>query len=133
MSIIEKARELGTLIVESPEYIRMQAAEEAAMADSVAATAVSAYLELQQEMQSMMESPNPDREALNEKTHALQNANAQIQAYDSVREMTAARQGFEGLMGQVNAVLRFVITGETEPEDSACSGSCAGCAGCSAQ
>ena len=47
-----------------------------------------------------------------------------------VRAMQDARNQFTQMMENVNQILRFIITGETE-ESGGCSGSCESCGGCS--
>ena len=47
-----------------------------------------------------------------------------------VRAMQDARSQFTQMMENVNQILRFIITGETE-ESGGCSGSCESCGGCS--
>ena len=47
----------------------------------------------------------------------------------TVQQMREAQEKYNDLMGNVNRILRLVVTGETEDEGS-CNGNCAGCAGC---
>ena len=59
-NVFAKTRELGEALLESDAYLKMKAAEDKAMQNEEAARAMGEYLEKRQELQSMMQSENPD-------------------------------------------------------------------------
>lgn len=53
-----------------------------------------------------------------------------LQMIDDIAELTAARSEFNALIGQINQVLQFIVTGRMTDEEGGCSGSCSSCSGC---
>jgi hypothetical protein len=49
-----------------------------------------------------------------------------MQMIDDVVALTEARNAFNGLIGQINQVLQFIVTGRMEEND--CGGDCSACA-----
>ena len=115
--VFEKTRELGEALLESDAYKRMKAAEEKAMRNSQAAEMMSAYLEKRGAIQELMEADEMD------------NLHEKLQLVDDIAELTQARSDFNGLIGQINQVLQFIVTGRMD-DGSECSGSCESCRGC---
>ena len=54
----------------------------------------------------------------------------QLHAIEDIAALTQARQAFSDLIDQVNQVLRFIVTGQIQPDQESCSGSCSSCGGC---
>ena len=130
-AVFEKTRELGDALLASEEYLAMKAAEDAAMADADAAALMGEYLEHKQQFQEILESGNLDVDELTRHKDAMDELQGQFQEIPAIVKMNEAREGFDTLINQVNQVLRFLITGEmSDPETSACGGSCASCPGC---
>ncbi len=127
--VTECARALGEAIVASEEYKNMQVAEQAAMADSAVADAMSRYLELKEELGDLMCQSEPDPEKMTEISQQMDDVQRQLNAMPAVESMTSSRQQFSELMNQVNRILEFIITGEL-PQSGGCSGNCSGCSGC---
>ena len=118
--VFEKTRELGEALLESEAYTRMKAAEEKAMHNAQAAEMMSAYLEKRGAIQELMEVENPDPAAMKRLSDEM---------IDDIAELTQARSEFNGLIGQINQVLQFIVTGRMD-DGSECSGSCESCKGC---
>ena len=70
-----------------------------------------------------------DHTALAEASKAMEDAEKKVNEQPKVRAMQEARGEFTQMMNNVNQILRFIITGETE-DNSGCSGSCESCGGC---
>ena len=127
-NVFEKTRELGEALLESETYKRMKAAEEKAMGNAQAAEMMAAYLEKRGQIQEMMEVENPDPGAMKRLSDEMDEIQERLQMIDDIAELTAARSEFNGLIGQINQVLQFIVTGRME--EAGCSGSCDTCKGC---
>ena len=127
--VFEKTRELGEALLESETYQNMKAAEDRAMQNAEAAATMALYLEKRQELQSMMQSENPDPGALKRLSDEMDEAQERMQMIDDVLALTQARSEFNGLINQINQVLQFIVTGRMD-EPEGCTGSCSTCAGC---
>ena len=44
--------------------------------------------------------------------------------------MRESNEAFTAMMQKVNAIIKFVVTGEKEEEHDGCTGSCSTCSGC---
>ena len=128
-AVFQKTRELGQALMESEAYLNMKAAEDRAMANEEAARTMGEYLEKRQQLQALMQSENPDPGALKRISDEMDAAQERLQMIDDIAALTEARNEFNALIGQINQVLQFIVTGEME-QPSGCSGSCAACSGC---
>lgn len=128
-AVFQKTRELGQALMESETYRKMKAAEEKAMKNEEAARVMGEYLEKRQQLQDLMQSENPDPGALKRLSDEMDAAQERLQMMDDIAALTAARNDFNDLIGQVNQVLQFIVTGNME-QPSGCTGSCATCPGC---
>ena len=126
--VFEKTRVLGEALLESDAYKRMKAAEEKAMQNAQGAEMMALYLEKRGQIQEMMELENPDPGAMKRLSDEMDDIQEKLQLIDDIAELTAARSEFNGLIGQINQVLQFIVTGRME--EAGCSGSCDTCKGC---
>ena len=127
--IFEKTRELGQALLESEAYRNMKQAEEKAMKNEEAAALMAAYLEKRSQLQSLMESENPDPGAMKRLSDEMDADQARLQMMDDITDLTEARGAFNSLIGQINQVLQFIVTGKMDAP-SGCNGSCDTCQGC---
>ena len=128
-AVFQKTRELGQALMESEAYQKMKAAEDRAMQNQEAARTMGEYLEKRQALQTMMQSENPDPGALKRISDEMDEAQERLQMMDDIVALTEARNAFNALIGQINQVLQFIVTGEMQVP-TGCSGSCASCPGC---
>ena len=128
-AVFQKTRELGQALMESEAYLKMKAAEDKAMQNEEAARAMGEYLEKRQELQSMMQSENPDPGALKRISDEMDATQERLQMMDDIVALTDARNAFNALIGQINQVLQFIVTGNME-QPYGCTGSCSTCPGC---
>ena len=128
--IFEKTRELGQALLESEAFARMKNAEEKAMQNMQAAEMMASYLEKRSQIQEMMEVENPDPGAMKRLSEEMDSIQEQLHMIDDIVELTAARAEFNGLIGQINQVLQFIVTGRMTEEEGGCTGSCNSCSGC---
>jgi len=127
-----KTRELGAALLASDEYLQMKAAEAAAREDGQAMAAMTEHTLHRKMLEGLMESENPDMDAMKQHSEALESMEERLALMDSMSQLNEKRQAFGTLIGQINQVLRFIITGEMgedEDEDS-CLPGCGSCGGC---
>ena len=127
-SVFAKTRELGEALLECETYRRMKAAEEKAMGNAEAAEAMATYLEKRTALQDMMCQDNPDPGAMKRLSEEMDSCQERLQMIDDVVALMEARNDFNSLIGQINQVLQFIVTGRMD--ESGCSGDCGSCGGC---
>ncbi len=127
--VLEQARLLAEAIAESDIYQKMHQCENDAMKDAEATRAIADFVEKRQKVESLLAEGNMDHTALAEASKAMEDAEKKVNEQPKVRAMQEARGEFTQMMNNVNQILRFIITGETE-DNSGCSGSCESCGGC---
>ena len=128
--VFEKTRELGEALQESQAYLRMKEAEIKAMQNMEAAEMMALYLEKRGQIQEMMEVENPDPGAMQRLSNEMDEIQEKLQMIDDIVELTTARAEFNALIGQINQVLQFIVTGRMTDEEGGCPGSCNSCSGC---
>jgi len=126
--VFEKTRELGEALLGCEVYLKMKEAEDKAMQNADAAGAMAAFLEKRSELQAMMQSENPDPGAMKRLSEEMDACQERLQMIDDIVALTEARNEFNRLIGQINQVLQFIVTGRME--ESGCEGDCASCGGC---
>lgn len=124
-----KTRELGEAIMQSEEYRHMKEVEAKAMANAEAAFTMGQYLEKRQQIEQLLAKESPDPELLKHLSGEMDELQEHLQMIEDIQALTEARGQFSGLIDQVNKVLKFIITGEMEEEESGCTGSCDSCGG----
>ena len=128
--VFEKTRELGEALKQSEAYARMQAAEQKAMQNLEAAEMMAQYLEKRGQIQEMMSVENPDPAVMQRLSNEMDEIQERLQMIDDIVELTTARGEFNALIGQINQVLQFIVTGRMTEEEGGCTGSCNSCSGC---
>ena len=128
-AVFQKTRELGKALMESDAYLNMKAAEDRAMQNEEAARVMGDFLEKRQQLQGLMQSENPDPGAMKRISDEMDAAQERLQMMDDIVALTETRNEFNALIGQINQVLQFIVTGAMQQPEG-CSGSCASCSGC---
>ena len=126
--IFAKTRELGEALLNSEAYQKMKDAEEKAMQNVEAAEMMAKYLEKRGQIQEMMEEENPDPAAMQRLSNEMDEIQERLQMIDDISALTEARSQFNSLIGQINQVLQFIVTGRMDDGD--CAGDCSACSGC---
>ena len=129
-NVLEQAEKLASSILDSSEFITMRLAEQAATKDAEATQLIADFIEKRQVVERMLSENNLDQGALSLAGDAMEEAQKIMNAYPMIQKMQSARADFTSMMNKVNALIRFVVTGETEQPQSGCSGSCDNCNGC---
>lgn len=131
--VFEKTHELAHALLNSDIYQAMKAAEQEAMTDAEAGKAMTEYLEHKSALEELLAQDNPDSAKMNEHSSAMDEIQTRMQSISSVVKMTEARNEFSNLIGQVNQIISFVITGEMgggcDCGEEGCGGDCSGCGG----
>lgn len=127
--VLNQAEQLAEAILESEEYIAMRLAEQAAMKDEKATQLVAAYNEKRQAVEALLADANMDHGALAKAGEELQNVEHAIDENEVLTKMRQTNDAFSEMMKKVNALIRYVVTGEEEHEEG-CTGSCHTCGGC---
>lgn len=128
-NVLNAAEQLAEAILESEEYIRMRIAEQAAMRDEGAAALVEGYNQSRTAIENMLASNDLNHAALAEASERLKAAEAAMDDNALIQAMREGSAVFAEMMKKVNQIIKYVVTGEPEEEESGCSGSCAGCGG----
>ena len=131
MSIyFEKARELGTLILESEESKALADAGAAYEADESAKAKLDGYKDYRMAVQAKMEANELSAEEITKESQKLSEMAMELQKDPVIAGLIFSEDNFNTFVAQIMNVLRATISGM--PEEN-CNGSCAGCAGCSPQ
>lgn len=128
--VLEQAEQLAGSILDSEEFIRMRLAEQAATKDEEATRLIADFIEKRQRVENLLSQNNLDKGELASAGDEMEAAQKKMNDYPMIQTMQSARAEFSNMMSQVNALIRFVVTGETEQPKSGCSGSCDSCSGC---
>ena len=128
-NVFKKTRELGEALLECDVYLRMKDAEDRAMANPEAAQTMAAFLEKRGALQAMMQSDNPDPGAMKRLSEEMDDLQDRLQMVDDIVALNDARNAFNSLIGQINQVLQFIVTGRMD-ESGGCAGDCSACSGC---
>ncbi len=133
-NVMQKAQELADAVVASDVYNRMKDLEEEVANDEAAAAALNKMAVKRKIVEDVLTQKNMDREELKRVSRDMQLAEQEMNENEKIQALKAARKDFSTMMDNVNRILRLVITGEVQEEDTGlggCSGSCDSCSGCS--
>ena len=128
-NVFKKTRELGEALLQCEVYLQMKDAEDRAMANPEAAQTMAVFLEKRGELQSLMHSDNPDPGAMKRVSEEMDDLQDRLQMVDDIVALNDARNEFNSLIGQINQVLQFIVTGRMD-ESGGCAGDCSACSGC---
>lgn len=127
MSIIEKAKELGLMIAESDEYLKMKKAEENQKNDPDAQLLLAQFNTARAKLTARAQNPNITPEEMNQIREEMEQEYAKIEQNPSIIAYINAISAFNDLMQGVNAAIMMYIA----PEESSCGGGdCGSCSGC---
>lgn len=129
--VFKRTRLLGEALLESEEYKAVKAAETKAMASKEAAELVGKFIEKRSEMEQIMRSGEKDWAKVQRLTEEIDELKHAMDENEDLIALDRARDTFSDLINQINSVLHFIVSGETDSGEEGCSGNCAGCGGCS--
>ncbi|MDD3336550.1 MAG: YlbF family regulator [Eubacteriales bacterium] len=128
--VLNQAELLAEAILESEEYITMRLCEQAVMKDEEATLLVSNYSEKRTHIENLLADSNMDHGALAAAGTELEQAEHMMDENKLLQKMRESNEAFTTMMKQVNKIIKMVVTGEPEEEESGCTGSCSTCGGC---
>ncbi len=127
-AVIDKAKELASIIAQSPEYITMRATEDAAGQDEALQELFKQYDSIHRDVEDETLKKEPNFDRIGSLTRDLDTVQQQIKAQPMYQALQQARKGFSDMMGQVNAELSATLN--PGGSQGGCSGNCAACGGC---
>lgn len=131
--VMTKAQELAEAILESDIYQKMKMQENEVRRDPEAAKALGDMIEKRNKVEEILSAADMDPNKLAEASREMEDAEKRMNENEMIGKLKDYRKDFQTMMDNVNRILRLVITGETEDENSGstgCSGNCSGCSGC---
>ncbi len=129
-TVLEQAEKLASSILDSDEFLGMRLAEQAVTHDPEATRLIADFIEKRQRVEELLSQNDLDQGTLATAGDEMEEAQLRMNECPLVQKMQAARADFTNMMNQVNALIRFVVTGETEQPEESCAGSCETCDGC---
>ncbi len=130
--IIEKARELGLAISESPEFVSMLEARRIVDGDPLISGMIGQYSDMQKNITEMLEASDIDAQAIRSMTAQMEEIQGTLLSTPAFVKAMETQNDFQRLMGRVNAEIGACIGAPAPPEEaeSGCSGCCSACSGC---
>ncbi len=125
--IIEKAKELGALLQSSEQVQKYNAAKAAYEQDDEVQKLIKEFNLHRMTMMTLSSGENADEARIAEVEERIKAVYGKIMECESMKTMQDAGKAVEEMMGQVNGVLSFYITGE---EPQSCTHDCSTCGGC---
>ena len=127
--VIELAHALGEEIAKSAEIKNLEAAKAAFQTDAELQSKMSEY-EAERMLLGQEFSKNPDeadQKAIADLRARIEQLSAEIGSSEKYRDFLNAQQAMNALMADVNAEIKYCITGERPSE---CTHDCSTCKGC---
>ena len=126
--IIELAHKLGEEIAKSEEIANLEATKGEFQSDKELQDKMSEY-EAQRMLlgQEFSKSDEADQKAIADIRARIEELSGEISASEKYQKFAAAQQAMNALMAEVNAEIKFCITGERPAE---CTHDCSTCKGC---
>ena len=131
--VMMKAQELAEAILDSEVYQNMKKLEGEVRRDPEAGKLLSDMIEKRQKVEETLSSSAMKPEELAAASLEMEEAEKRMNANEKIQTLKDARKDFQTMMDNVNKILRLVITGQVEDENTGsgcCSGSCDTCGGC---
>lgn len=124
--ILTKARELGQAIVDSEEFKKLKELEEKQEKDEEAMALLVEYNNVRKALAEEIQSGVND-ERMNDIRTELETVYEKVMSNQTISEYQKAQQEFDAIVGQMNSILTYFVTGEIS---GGCSGNCSGCSSC---
>ena len=125
--IIQIANMLGMEIAKSDEIKTLEAAKEAYQSDEALQALMSEYETDRMLLAEEFSKDDVDQEAAAKLRERIEELTAEIMKNQNYIAFSEAQRGMNALMAEVNAEIKFCITGERPSE---CTHDCSTCSGC---
>lgn len=129
--VIEKAKELGQALIDSPEFKAYAAARDDVEGDLAASNLMRAYAEKEQEIAQSLSQKPVDREEINRLSEQLKLLREKMSANDMISYYTKVKGEFQNLINTANSIIAHFINPDADPEGESCGGKSGGCTDCS--
>lgn len=126
--IIEKTKELGELLKNSEQVTAFAAAKLAYDESKEMQELMGQFNIHKMSMNVLAKQDNPDNERISMHEEKIKEIYDKIMESPVMTEYQLKSQAVEQLLGEINNILNFYVTGETP---GGCTGSCSTCGGCS--
>lgn len=127
MDVFEKARELGNLLLETPEGKKLNDKKYIFEGNEESQRKLFEYSRYREAVQVKIHSGELSEEDLKVEQENMKKKIDEVTADPIISDMLKAEEEFSALVNQAMNVLRATIEGESE---GGCSGSCSSCGGC---
>lgn len=124
--ILTKARELGQAIVDSEEFKRLKELEEKQEKDEEAMGLLIEYNNVRKALAEEIQKGVSD-ERMDAIRKELEEVYERVMTNETISQYQEAQRSFDSIVGQMNSILTYFITGEIS---GGCSGNCSGCSSC---
>ena len=131
--VMMKAQELAEAILDSEVYQKMKRLEGEVRHDPEAGKLLGDMIEKRQKVEETLSSNDMKPEDLSKASLEMEEAEKRMNANEKIQTLKDARKDFQTMMDNVNKILRLVITGPVDDDDTTggcCTGSCDTCGGC---
>lgn len=135
MNVIEKTRELGTLIQADERYKAYLVAKEKNDSDKELQEIIKDFNMKRVMLNTEMSKENKSQEKIDEYNEAIKALYADIMRNENMTAFNKAKEDMDEMLSQINMVITMSANGEdplTCPVEvpQGCSGSCSSCSGC---
>ncbi|MBE6826744.1 MAG: YlbF family regulator [Ruminococcus sp.] len=133
MDIIQMTRELGKALQADDRYIAYNLAKQANDNDAQLQDLIGAFNLKRMELNMEMGKEDKSDEKIAELNETIRSMYQQIMSNPKMMAFSAAKEGMDSLMNQINHIITMAANGE-DPEtcgtgEIACSGNCSSCGG----
>ncbi len=130
--VMTKAQELAEAILDSRIYQNMKKLEGEVRHDPEAGKLLGDMIEKRQKVEEILSSNRMTPDELASASREMEEAESRMNENEKIRTLKDARKDFQTMMDNVNKILRLVITGQVEDDDTegGCTGRCETCGGC---
>ena len=125
--ILTKARELGQAIVDSEEFKALKSAEEKQEKDEEAMALLLEYNNVRKALAEEINASEVSDERMKAIREELEKTYEKVMSNPTISEYYEAQRKFEAIVGQMNSILTYFMTGEIS---GGCSGNCSSCSSC---
>ena len=132
MELIEIAKELGSKIQESEEFLNFKSAKEKMDSDEVLIDLKKRFDEKKEELNREMAKENSKKEIIKKLSEDLRDFYSQINDSPSMCAFESAKRALDSLVDNIVTIINSSAHGEFPTKNflSSCSGSCDSCMGC---
>ncbi len=132
--VIDKARDLGIALSESPEFKRMMAARAAMEESETIMNTIDLVHEKQRLVSDLLAEGSLSETRFNiaSLTREIEDLQTELMSSEPFKEMMESQHHFENLMKRVNKIIATCVGADFggESASDSCGGNCASCSGC---